>query len=158
MVNAPEGLNKFFFSGRLKDREIEREERKRERGGDRRIKQGCQKSSRAHHLNDQSSPDIIVAARGGANNASVLVDGLKELPDNEGNGLDPLDLLLGVEKLLLQVPLLVLVDRHKLIRWIGNMDNSLKKKDQSCWMSNSNFSRYKKRQLRETGLQSQPQC
>ena len=34
----------------------------------------------------------------------MLIDGLKELADHEGNRLDPLDLLLSVQVLLLQVP------------------------------------------------------
>ena len=53
-------------------------------------------------------PDIVVAAGGGAHNPGVLVHGLQELANDEGNGLDPLHLLLGVEVFLLQVALLVL--------------------------------------------------
>lgn len=62
--------------------------------------------------------DVVVGAGGGADDAGVLVDGLEELADDEGHRLDPLDLLLGVQVLLLQVALLVLdvllLDRQEL--------------------------------------------
>jgi hypothetical protein len=53
-------------------------------------------------------PDIVVAACGGAHNTGVRVHGFQELTNNEWDGLDSFHLLLGVEVLLLQVPLLVL--------------------------------------------------
>ena len=57
-------------------------------------------------------PDVVVAAGGGPDNAGVLVDGLEELADHEGNRLDPLHLLLGMQVFLLQIPLLVLNIHH----------------------------------------------
>jgi hypothetical protein len=56
----------------------------------------------------QQSPDIVVAASGGAHYAGVLVHSFQELADNERHGLDPFHFLLGVEVFLLQVPLLIL--------------------------------------------------
>jgi hypothetical protein len=61
--------------------------------------------------------DDIVAARGGPNDAGVLVDGFEELADDEGNGLDPFDFLLGTAKFSLQTALLVfnvLLQQHQL--------------------------------------------
>lgn len=52
--------------------------------------------------------DVVIGAGGGTDDAVVLVDHLHELADDEGNGLDPLNLLLGTEELALQVLLFVL--------------------------------------------------
>jgi len=52
--------------------------------------------------------DVIVGARGGAHDAVVGVHHLQELADDQGHGLDALDLLLGVQHLPLQVQLLLL--------------------------------------------------
>lgn len=49
----------------------------------------------------------IVGARRGADDAGVLVDSLEELADDEGYGLDALDLLLGANELALKIELLV---------------------------------------------------
>ena len=51
--------------------------------------------------------DVVIRSGGGAHDARVLVDGLEELSDDEGDALDALDFLLGVEKLLFEVSLLV---------------------------------------------------
>merc|ERR1719189_967892 len=53
-------------------------------------------------------PDVVVAAGGGAHDAGVLVNSLQELANDQRHGLDPLNLLLGVDVLLPQVPHLVL--------------------------------------------------
>ena len=45
---------------------------------------------------------------GRAHDGGVLVHGLQELSYDEGDALDPLHLLLGMEELLLQVLLLIL--------------------------------------------------
>lgn len=53
-------------------------------------------------------PNIVIGARGGANNAVVDVNHLHELANDAGEGLDPFDLLLGTEELALEVLMLVL--------------------------------------------------
>lgn len=54
------------------------------------------------------NPHVVIGARGGADDAVVGIDHLHELADDEGDGLDPLDLLLGAEELALEVLVLVL--------------------------------------------------
>ena len=50
--------------------------------------------------------NVVVAASGGANNATVTVNHLQELPYNQRHSLNSLDLLLSTQQFTLQATLL----------------------------------------------------
>ena len=50
-------------------------------------------------INRAENPDIVIRTSSGSHNTIVLIDHLHELADDEGHGLNPLDLLLGSKEL-----------------------------------------------------------
>lgn len=59
-------------------------------------------------INRAENPDVVIGSGGGPHDAVIGIDHLHELADDEGDGLDTLDLFLCAEELALEVLVFVL--------------------------------------------------
>ncbi|KAL6345886.1 hypothetical protein AAG906_020468 [Vitis piasezkii] len=59
-------------------------------------------------INHAENPDIVIRTCSGSHYTILLIGHLHELADDKGHGLNPLDLLLGLKELSLEILLLIL--------------------------------------------------